>query len=137
MRSFAVKRVHILRIDKGEEVVSSIEKACKENGIGAAILSGLGLLSRARIAIFDPEAQRYETFDVGEPMELASLTGNVSIKDGKPFAHIHVVLGSQGKTVAGHLVEGYIGGTGEIAIVELDGELRRDLERGGLVLLNV
>lgn len=137
MRSFNVKKVHILRVDRGEEVVSSIVRACDELGIRSAVLSGLGLLSKTRLAVFNPDEERYETFDINTPMELASLTGNVSLKDGKPFAHIHVVLGSQGRTAAGHLVEGYVGGTCEIAVIEMDGELRRDLERGGLILLNV
>ncbi len=137
MRSFGVKEIHVIRIDRGEEVVSSIVRACAERGIKAAVLTGLGLLSKAKLAVFNPEKEEYETFDVGTPMELASLTGNVSLKDERPFAHIHVVLGNREGTAAGHLVEGYVGGTCEVAIIELEGELRRDLSRGGLFLLNV
>ncbi len=137
MRSFSVKKVHMIRVDRGDEVVSSVIKACNEAGIKGGILSGLGLLSKAKLAVFNPEKEEYETFDVDTPMELASLAGNVSLKEGKPFAHIHVVLGNKERAVAGHLVEGYVGGTCEIAIIELEGELKRDLERGGLFLLNV
>ncbi len=137
MKSFGVKKVHLIRVDRGEEVVSSVTKACTEAGIRGAILSGLGLLSRAKLAVFNPEREEYETFDVDRPMELASLVGNVSLREGKPFPHIHVVLGNEERSVAGHLVEGYVGGTCEIAIIELEGELRRDLEVGGLFLLNV
>ncbi|MDK2372552.1 MAG: DUF296 domain-containing protein [Candidatus Korarchaeota archaeon] len=137
MKSFGVRKVHVIRVDRGEEVVSSVIKACSEAGIGGAVLSGLGLLSKAKLAVFNPEKEEYETFDVDTPMELASLAGNVSLREGKPFAHIHVVLGNKERTVAGHLVEGYVGGTCEIAIIELEGELKRDLKRGGLFLLNV
>lgn len=137
MRSFEIKRVHFLRIDRGEEVVSSIVKACDELEIRGAVLSGIGLLSKAKLAVFNPDKEIYETFDVDTPMELASLSGNVSLKDRMPFAHIHVVLGNRERAVAGHLVEGYVGGTCEVAIMEIEGELRRDLERGGLTLLNV
>ncbi len=137
MRSFNIKRVHIIRIDKGEEVLSTIVRTCEDNGIRAAVLSGLGLLGRAKLAVFNPKTESYETFEVTRPMELASLTGNVSVKEGKPFPHIHVVLGDKEGAVAGHLVEGYVAGTGEVAIIELEGELPRDLKRGGLVLLNV
>lgn len=137
MKSFELKKVHILRVDQGKEVLSEIIRACEANGIRSAILLGLGLLSRSKVAFFDPDKQVYKTMDVDEPSELASLTGNVSIKEGKPFAHVHVVLGSEGKTVAGHLVEGYVAGTAEIMILELEGELIRDVVSGGLVLLNV
>ncbi len=137
MRSFELKRVHILRVDQGKEVLSEILRACEESGIKAAIIIGLGLLSRSRIAFFDTETQSYRYMDLEEPMELASLIGNVSMKDGKPFAHIHVVLGNERRTSAGHLIEGYVSGTAEIKIFELEGELVRDIVSGGLVLLNV
>lgn len=137
MKSFDIKRVILLRIDRGEEVISSIVNACEQEEIKAALINGIGLLSRAKLAVFVPEKQAYDSFEVDKPMELASLMGNVSIKDGRPFVHLHVVLGDKEGSVAGHLMEGYIGGTGEIAILELKGELRRDLEKDGLTLLNI
>jgi len=137
LRSFDIRKIHLIRVDRGEEVISSVIKACAEAGIKGAVLSGLGLLSKAKLAVFNPEKEEYETFDVNTPMELASLVGNISLKEGEPFAHIHVVLGNEERVVAGHLVEGYVGGTCEIAIIELEGELKRDLRRGGLFLLNV
>lgn len=137
MRSFDLKRVHLLRVDQGKEVLSEILRVCEENDIKAAIIIGLGLLSRSKIAFFDIETQSYRYMNVEEPMELASLVGNVSLKEGKPFAHVHVVLGDERRALAGHLVEGYVGGTVEITIFELEGELVRDIVSGGLVLLNV
>jgi predicted DNA-binding protein with PD1-like motif len=137
LRSFDLKRVHVLRVDQGKEVLREILRVCDENGIKAAIILGLGLLSRSKIAFFDIETQSYRYMDLEEPMELASLVGNVSLKEGKPFAHVHVVLGNERGTSAGHLVEGYAGGTVEITIFELEGELLRGIVSGGLVLLNV
>ncbi len=137
MKSFNIKKVHILRVDRGDEVISAVERACKNNGVKAAVISGLGFLSSAEIAIFNPEKEQYDTFNVNDPMELASLTGNISLKEGEPFAHIHVVLGNKERVVAGHLVKGYVGGTTEIAIFELEGELLRNIRSGGLTILNV
>jgi len=137
LRTFGLRNIHVLRVDEGEEVVKEILRACEERGIRSAILVGLGLLSRSKIAFFDPATQSYRTMEIDEPLELASLIGNISLKDGKPFAHIHVVIGDERRTLAGHLVEGYVGGTVEVAIFELEGELLRDIVRGGLTLLNV
>lgn len=40
-------------------------------------------------------------------MEISGGTGNVSLKDGKPFVHIHVTgSDSEGKSVGGHLMDG-------------------------------
>ncbi len=137
MKALSIRKVHIMRIDRGEEVISAIEQACRDNGIKAAVISGLGFRSKAKIAIFNPEKEQYDSFDVNNPMELASLNGNISLREGKPFAHVHVVLGSRDNVIAGHLVEGYVGGTTEIAILELEGELLRNIRSGGLTLLNV
>ncbi|MCS7103092.1 MAG: DUF296 domain-containing protein [Candidatus Korarchaeum sp.] len=137
MKTFGLKRIHVLRIDQGREVVGEILRVCEEKGIRSAILIGLGLLSRSKIAFFDPVTQSYRTMEVDEPLELASLNGNISIKENRPFAHIHVVIGDEKRTLAGHLIEGYVGGTVEIAIFDLEGELFRDIVSGGLTLLNV
>ncbi|MEM1984623.1 MAG: DUF296 domain-containing protein [Candidatus Korarchaeum sp.] len=137
MRTFDLKGIHVLRVDQGKEVVGEILRVCEEKGVRGAILLGLGLLSRSKIAFFDPVTQSYRTMEIDEPLELASLTGNISIKDGRPFAHIHVVIGDERRTLAGHLLEGYVGGTVEVAIFDLGGELVRDVVSGGLTLLNV
>jgi predicted DNA-binding protein with PD1-like motif len=34
-------------------------------------------------------------------MEVVSLVGNVSIKDGQPFTHIHVTLGKRDLSIVG------------------------------------
>jgi hypothetical protein len=40
---------------------------------------------------------------------MVSCVGNVSLSDGKPFVHAHVVLADErGSTKAGHLVEGIV-----------------------------
>ena len=40
-------------------------------------------------------------------MEISSGLGNVSIRDGKPFIHLHLVLsGPDGTSVGGHAMEG-------------------------------
>lgn len=137
MKTFDLRRIHVLRVDQGKEVVGEILRACEEKSIKGAILVGLGLLSRSKIAFFDPATQSYRTMEIDEPLELASLIGNISLKDGRLFAHIHVVIGDERRTLAGHLLEGYVGGTVEVAIFDLDGELVRDIVSGGLTLLNV
>lgn len=137
MKAFELKRIHVLRVDQGKEVISEILHACEEAGIRSAVLTGLGLLSRSKIAFFDPATQSYRVMEIDEPLELASLTGNISLKEGSLFAHVHVVIGDEKRTLAGHLIEGYVGGTVEVAIFDLGGELVRDIVSGGLVLLNV
>ena len=52
-----------------------------------------------------------------------SCIGNVSLKDGKPFIHAHILLADeQGKTIGGHLFSETIIYAGEINLQELTGK---------------
>ena len=51
------------------------------------------------------------------------LEGNISLKDGKPFAHIHLVLSDEeGRSIGGHCFEGCYVFVCELVIRELIGE---------------
>ncbi|MEM4570530.1 MAG: DUF296 domain-containing protein, partial [Desulfurococcaceae archaeon] len=64
-----------------------------------------------------------------------NLSGNISIKEGEPFVHVHAVVGKRdGSTYSGHLVEAKVF-VAEVLIMELAGgaELVRQ-KHGGLWL---
>jgi predicted DNA-binding protein with PD1-like motif len=64
----------------------------------------------------------YKAVSIKEPVELVSCTGNVSLRDGRPFLHAHAALAfSDGKVVGGHLNSGLIFAV-EALIQELLGE---------------
>lgn len=66
--------------------------------------------------------------------ELISLMGNVSVKDCVPFVHVHVALGDEdGRVYGGHLVEAKVF-VAEVFVQELDVDLRRKRQAGGLYL---
>ena len=70
--------------------------------------------------------------------EITSFTGNVSIRDGKPFLHAHAGFASRdGGSVGGHLLPGCTVFVGEVTIremsgVELEARPRRDHRPGAL-----
>lgn len=54
-------------------------------------------------------------------MEILSLKGNISIKDGEPFLHLHIVLSKEDFTcIGGHLYEAEVFAF-EFEIVEFEG----------------
>ena len=58
--------------------------------------------------------------------EIASLTGNVSLSEGKPFLHLHVVLGdAESQAWAGHLKEAEVLAACEIILMPLTAPLGR------------
>ena len=66
---------------------------------------------------------------------MVSLLGNISLKDGEPFAHIHVALGDpEGRVYGGHLISGEVF-VAEVFVQELLGEpLERKPQENGLAL---
>jgi predicted DNA-binding protein with PD1-like motif len=72
-------------------------------------VEALGAVQKARLGYYNQETRTYEFHDFGEAMEIASLTGNVSLKDGQAFVHAHVTLSDrEGKAIGGHLAPGTI-----------------------------
>lgn len=49
-------------------------------------------VTKARLGLYDQAKQVYEYLDFDQPLEIVTLMGNVSLKDGKPFVHAHVTL---------------------------------------------
>ncbi len=106
-----------LVLDVGDEIVSCVLDAARRYHIASGTLSGLGAVRSAEIGLFDPADRQYHKTTFSQPLEIASLTGNLSTKDGEPYAHLHIVLGDvRGNAYAGHLSAAVIGATAEIFI---------------------
>lgn len=102
-------RCLLARLDHGAEIISQITDIARERQIRAASISAIGALSRADLGFYDQAGREYLVRAVEEPVEMASCAGNISLLDGQPFVHAHVVLADRsGVTFAGHLVRGSI-----------------------------
>ena len=115
-------RYLLVRLDYGADLVIQIYKLAVDEGIHTGAFSVIGALSQAEIAFYDQESHEYGKLLVEENAELVSCTGNVSIRDGEPFVHAHVILAySDGKTRGGHLLHGKIFAA-ELFLIELLGK---------------
>ena len=121
------------RVPQGEDLLGYLNQVCLDEGISAGQVSAIGAVAKARIAFYDQAKQEYGFMDLDEPMEIVALMGNVSLKDGKPFVHAHVVLGGHdGKLLGGHLSEGAPVFACEFIITKFssDQEFVRGLDQG-------
>ena len=50
---------YILRLDRGEELISSLKKFCKKEKIGAGFFWGLGSAARMELAYYDLGKKKY------------------------------------------------------------------------------
>lgn len=123
---------------KDEKLVQALTDTMMAEGIFGAALRGIGVLKNIELGYYDLHGKQYDIKKYsGKDYELLSLMGNVTLRDGKPFVHLHAVLGDEHfNTFGGHLFEAEVGVTAEIIVSPLgaaaERELREDL---GLALI--
>ena len=111
----------IMRLKHDTDMVQSIAEFTRSKGIKAGNFTAIGALKRAELGYYDQRNHEYRKIRIDSPQELASCVGNVSLKDGEPFVHAHVILSDEkGNTRAGHLLEGIVFAT-EVHLSQLEG----------------
>lgn len=128
---------YVLRLNRGEEVITSIKELCEKENIKLAEITGLGASDLVEIGVFNINTKEYKTKTFEGMFEITSLVGNVTRKDGEVYLHIHINFGDeQGNVKGGHLVKSKISATSEIIIRKIEGEVGRKLSNEiGLNLL--
>ena len=96
-----------VRLERGDDLLATLNAAAAELGFEAATLQIVGAVERLAVAYYRQDTHEYERHEYDAPHEISGGVGNVSLKDGAPFVHIHVTgSGADGRAVAGHLVDG-------------------------------
>ncbi|MEM3030099.1 MAG: DUF296 domain-containing protein [Candidatus Micrarchaeia archaeon] len=136
-RKLKTGRLIAVRFEPGEELVEGLARACAVHGIRSGAVWGIGALKEAElITAASTERLNPKTETIRGPVELAA-HGNVSLKEGKPFVHLHAALSlladndkrqrRGARTLATHISRGVVSLTGEFFILET-GEIRRRLD---------
>ena len=121
--------VYVVRLDRGDEVVASITELCRKEFIRLASIEGLGAADHAVVGLYDVEEKKFHGTELNGPMEITSLIGNVTTKDGKVYLHIHINLCDETAAAkGGHLVECRISATSEIFVRTVAGTVERRLD---------
>ena len=125
------------RLPYGKDLIQVIEEFCVSSSIQMASFSLIGAVSSYTIGAYDQKQQVYVTETETAAREIVNCIGNISMMDGKPMVHAHIVLGDEkGNTIGGHLFSGTILFAGEISLLEFIGNplVRAYDERTGLNL---
>ncbi|MBI2833711.1 MAG: DNA-binding protein [Acidobacteria bacterium] len=139
MRYLKAGGSYVVRLETGEEIFSSVVRFAADRRIDAASITGIGAAYDLVLGYYDRANQEYLRRSVPDEVEIVSLVGNLAIKEGQPFPHVHVALGTREfQALAGHLFEGKVAGTCELVIRPLDGFMQRTKDdRSGLFLLDL
>tara|TARA_B100000686_G_scaffold323913_1_gene379123 strand:- start:775 stop:1206 length:432 start_codon:yes stop_codon:yes gene_type:complete len=123
-----VGKDHFIYIEKNEKVMDTLTRFCIDKGISNAKLSGIGAVKETEIGAYDTIKKEYIRKEYSDILELVSFEGNITLKDGSPFPHAHVVLSDHNMgTVGGHLFETTVAAVGEFFLMEFDNDAYREL----------
>jgi predicted DNA-binding protein with PD1-like motif len=105
----------IVRLEAGEPIVATLETFLHSQRAEFASITAAGAVESIRLSYWDPDKRTYQSRDFPEQLEVVSFEGNGSLKDGKPFLHLHGVFGRRDfTTIGGHIVEGRVNPTLEV-----------------------
>ena len=125
-----VNKDYFIYIEKNEMVMDTITKFCISNSIKNARISGIGAVKKTEIGAYDIIKKKYIKNKFEHTLELVSFEGNVTLKDGIPFVHSHVVLSNhEMQTIGGHLFETTISAVGEFFLTSFEGNGYRILNK--------
>ena len=130
-------RAFVGRLETGSDLVEEIERYCAEQGVVAAQVTVIGAVRRARYAYYEQDNHRYLEHETDTHHEIVGFTGNVSLKDDRPFLHAHATFAdASGACVGGHLLRGIEVFAAEVMIREVGGVslVRLPDEETGLAL---
>jgi predicted DNA-binding protein with PD1-like motif len=143
MKSKVIKRIgertFVLVMDSGDEVVAALTRFAKEQGLAGSHFTAIGALRGVVLGFFDWDIKDYRRIVLDEQVEVLSLLGDITLDEGEPRLHAHIVVGrADGTAHGGHLLEAHVRPTLEIVLIETPALLRRTYDPdSNLPLINL
>ena len=134
MRYTTINGEYYIRIDPGEEIMETLERVCDEEKVYGGHFQGIGACGKVILSTYLPTKDEFAQHEYDGMLEMASLTGNVTIdRDHKVKLHAHGVfsyLDAEGnlKVTAGHLSKARVSYTGEIILRPAGREITQRLD---------
>jgi uncharacterized protein len=135
----APQKTWALIFEKGDEVISNLNRFAREQELSASQFTGIGAFSALTLGFFVLEKKDYSQIAIREQVEVLSLIGDISLKENEPKVHAHVVVGKiDGTAHGGHLLEAHVMPTLELILTESPRHLRRAIDpETGLALIRI
>ena len=129
----------VFRLEMGDRLMESAQKIAVAENIKLASINGIGACSKIEMGYIDLNIKEYVFKTFSGNLEILQATGNITLKDGEPFPHIHISVADDGcRAFGGHLNEATISATFEGVMQIIDHEIHREFNEDlGLALMNV
>ena len=129
---------YVITIARGENVIESLTRFAAAEGVLNAHFTAIGAVEFVSCGYYALDEKKYHFRQYNELLEVASATGNIMLKDGAPFVHLHAIFtDTENSAFGGHIEEMRVGVTLEIILTPLQSELSREHDEAiGLFLIS-
>ena len=133
------EKTYVLIFQTGDEVLAGLLDFARKHHLRGARFTAIGAFSDVMLGYFEWDRKDYKRIPVAEQVEVLSLIGDVTVKDGEPQVHAHVVAGkSSGAAVGGHLIAAHVRPTLEVMLTESPEQLVREMDAdSGIALIKL
>ena len=120
---------YVIRLDRGEEIMSSLTRLLEEQDIRSGSIVGISAVEDTILGFYDAQSAEYLRKEFPQEAELVVFAGNVSMVEGAPFVHAHAVISDASfQALSGHFFSGVIAVTGEFQLRANAVAVRRELD---------
>lgn len=127
-----------IRLERGESLMATIREWSQREAIASGWINAIGAVTDPEIGYYDGNAREYIRRHLSGDYELLSCQGNLTLREGEPVAHLHVVLADrQFGITGGHLFDARVAVTVEMQITHTPAVGRSSDEQSGLFLWNL
>ncbi len=117
---------YVVRLERGEELLSCLRTLAEKEDISLASIEGLGAADHIVIGLYDVKNQYFHRYECEQPLEISSINGNITRMNDEVYLHVHANFADQDMNViGGHVNECRISATCELFIRRLDGKVGR------------
>lgn len=115
-------KIVMVGLQHGSDIMEAIRDAAADLSIDAGFFSVIGALSSVELGYYDQKEKVYRQRSFEGAYEIASCTGNISLRDGQRFIHAHIALADENyNLIGGHLLGGRIFAA-ELHMISIVGE---------------
>jgi len=129
----------VIRLEKGEEIITALKYGIQNAGIEGGFFYGLGVGTELELGYFDAHKKTYIRKKFDGEYEFTSMAGNVSVVDSEIMIHCHVTItDAEFHAFGGHLFKGTVPATLEVIVFPFAQQLARGHDQTtGLNLLEL
>ena len=139
MKSRKFRTYVVIRLERNEEIISTLTQAIRDHEITGGFFYGLGVGKDLELGYFDARKQTYIKKKFDDEYEFTSFLGDISSINDETVIHCHVTItDAQFRAYGGHLFRGTVPATLEVIVIPFTESLHRKMDKTtGLNLLDV